>query len=86
MSFGLLFRYRGGQRPDLGIRPDGPDEPPFDAPRVDEAAREGIAAHTLLKRIGDPEDIAKAVHFLIADAGYVTGETINVDGGRHVAI
>ena len=52
----------------------------------DEAAREGIAAHTLLKRIGDPEDIAKAVHFLIADAGYVTGETINVDGGRHVAI
>jgi len=26
------------------------------------------------------------VHFLLADAEYVTGETINVDGGRHVAL
>jgi hypothetical protein len=26
------------------------------------------------------------VHFLLADATYVTGETINVDGGRHIAI
>jgi hypothetical protein len=26
------------------------------------------------------------VHFLLADATYVTGDTINVDGGRHVAV
>jgi NAD(P)-dependent dehydrogenase (short-subunit alcohol dehydrogenase family) len=26
------------------------------------------------------------VHFLIAEAPYVTGETINVDGGRHIAM
>jgi NAD(P)-dependent dehydrogenase (short-subunit alcohol dehydrogenase family) len=26
------------------------------------------------------------VHFLLAEATYVTGETINVDGGRHVAL
>jgi len=26
------------------------------------------------------------VHFLLADATYVTGETINVDGGRHIAV
>jgi NAD(P)-dependent dehydrogenase (short-subunit alcohol dehydrogenase family) len=26
------------------------------------------------------------VHFLLADATYVTGETIRVDGGRHIAI
>ena len=34
----------------------------------------------------DMEDIAKAVYFLLSEATYVTGETINVDGGRHVAL
>ncbi|MCX7897522.1 MAG: pteridine reductase [Rhodocyclaceae bacterium] len=44
--------------------------------------RHAIIEHTLLKRIGSPKDIAKAVRFLIFDAPYVTGQTINVDGGR----
>jgi hypothetical protein len=26
------------------------------------------------------------VHFLLYEAPYVTGETINVDGGRHMAL
>ena len=52
----------------------------------DELSRQRIISHTLLRREGSPDDIAKAVHYLIADAGYVTGETIHVDGGRHVAI
>jgi pteridine reductase len=52
----------------------------------DELARQRIVSHTPLRREGTPEDIAKAVHFLLADAPYVTGETIAVDGGRHVAI
>ena len=43
-------------------------------------------SHTPLKREGTPEDIAKAVYFLLAEATYVTGETVNVDGGRHVAL
>ena len=38
------------------------------------------------KREGTPDDIARAVHFLLADADYITGETINVDGGRNMAI
>jgi len=58
-----------------------PDDDAFD-----EVSRQRIISHTLLKREGTPDDIAKVVHFLLADAGYVTGETINVDGGRHVAI
>ena len=58
-----------------------PDEQQFD-----ELARQRIISHTPLRREGVPEDVAKAVHFLLADASYVTGETINVDGGRHVAI
>ena len=38
---------------------------------------------TPLKRSGTPEDVAKAMLFLL-DSEYVTGETIVVDGGRHV--
>jgi pteridine reductase len=58
-----------------------PDDDTFD-----ELSRQRIISHTPLKREGTPEDIAKAVHFLLAEATYVTGETINVDGGRHVAL
>ncbi|MBI5861861.1 MAG: pteridine reductase [Rhodocyclales bacterium] len=46
------------------------------------AQREAIVAHTLLARVGEPADIARAVKFLIFDAPYVTGQVINVDGGR----
>jgi pteridine reductase len=58
-----------------------PDDEAFD-----EVSRQRIISHTLLKREGTPDDIAKAVYFLLAEATYVTGETINVDGGRHIAI
>lgn len=34
-----------------------------------------------LKRLGEPEDIAKTVKFLAADADYITGQVIEVDGG-----
>lgn len=37
--------------------------------------------HTLLARLGNPEDIAETMLFLAAGAGYITGETIVVDGG-----
>jgi len=58
-----------------------PDDDTFD-----ELSRQRIISHTPLKREGTPEDVARAVHFLLAEATYVTGETINVDGGRHVAL
>lgn len=37
-----------------------------------------------LGRKGDPEDVAAAVLFLVQN-DYVTGQTINVDGGRNIA-
>ena len=46
-----------------------------------DAAR--LAGTTPLKRIGSPDDVVQAVLYLI-DAEYVTGETLIVDGGRHV--
>lgn len=51
---------------------------------MDEEQRRRIVAHTLLKREGEPDDIARTVAFLIQDAPYVTGQIIAVDGGRSV--
>jgi pteridine reductase len=46
------------------------------------AERTAIIDHTLLKCVGTPADIARTVKFLVFDAPYVTGQVINVDGGR----
>ena len=43
---------------------------------------EEMAAGIPLKRAGQPVDVAKAVLFLVSDdAAYITGQTLNVDGG-----
>jgi pteridine reductase len=54
--------------------------------QFDELSRQRIVSATPLRREGSPDDIARAVHFLLNDAPYVTGETIAVDGGRHIAL
>jgi pteridine reductase len=51
----------------------------------DEATRRGLIAKVPLRRPGSPEEIAKTVHFLCASADYMTGQIINVDGGRSIA-
>lgn len=51
---------------------------------MDEEQRRKIVSHTLLKREGEPDDIARTVTFLIQDAPYITGQIIAVDGGRSV--
>ena len=48
------------------------------------AVREHIIDDTLLKRLGEFDDIARAVCFLAADAPYMTGQIIAVDGGRSI--
>lgn len=52
----------------------------------DELSRQRIISNTPLKREGSPEDIAGAVHFLLAEAPYVTGVTLDVDGGRGITL
>ncbi len=42
-----------------------------------------LAASTPLRRLGSPQDVTQAVLFLL-DSDYITGETIIVDGGRHI--
>ena len=66
-----------------GISP-GPILWPEEGEWMDESSRQHIVGRTLLKRTGEPDDIAKAVSFLIADAPYITGQIIAVDGGRSV--
>jgi len=47
-----------------------------DLPNIDEYLK-AIA----LRRLGEAEDIAKAVKFLALDADYITGQALEVDGG-----
>lgn len=44
---------------------------------------ERIVDTTPLRRLGDPQDVVDAMLYLLK-ANYVTGETIIVDGGRHI--
>ena len=60
----------------------GPVMWPEDNPQFDEVYRQRVISQTLLKRIGEPNDVAKAVRFLIQDAPFITGQVIAVDGGR----
>jgi pteridine reductase len=48
--------------------------------------RKDIIERTLLKRVGEPDDIARAVEYLVSGAPYVTGQIIAVDGGRGIAL
>ena len=53
---------------------------------VREAAGEEVLGKILLKRYGNPEDVARAVLFLASeDAAYITGVTLPVDGGFKMA-
>lgn len=54
--------------------------------KVPEKVMERIVGQIPMGRIGEPEDIARAVVFLAADeASFITGETLNVNGGHYMA-
>ncbi|MDP2109542.1 MAG: pteridine reductase [Thiobacillus sp.] len=64
-----------------GIAP-GPIMWPEGDSNFDEVSRQRIISHTMLKRAGDPHDIALAVRFFAMDTYFVTGQILAVDGGR----
>jgi 3-oxoacyl-[acyl-carrier protein] reductase len=52
---------------------------------LSEPQRDSLTGQIPLARLGSPEDIAAAVAFLAsAEASYITGETLNVNGGMHM--
>jgi len=51
---------------------------------VPEKVRESIIAQIPTGRLGEPEEIARAVLFLVGDdAGFINGSTITANGGQH---
>ena len=52
--------------------------------KVPEQVRSQILARIPMGRFATPEEIAKAVLFLAADADYITGQQINVNGGVYM--
>ena len=50
--------------------------------KLNESQKEQISKNIPMSKMGSPIDIAHAVSFLASDkASYITGETINVNGG-----
>ena len=63
-----------------GINP-GTIDTEFAGPQT-ERGREFVFARALIKRLGQPADIARAVSFLLSDdASFITGTMLSVDGG-----
>lgn len=73
--------------PDIrvnGVAP-GPVLWPEGSNTLSEADKQMIIARTALGKGGSPEDIAKAVLFFTQDAKFITGQILNVDGGRSLS-
>ena len=50
----------------------------------DDPTRRRLTAKIPLKRGGTPEDVASAVHYLLAEGDFVTGTILTLDGGRYL--
>ena len=70
--------------PDVRVNGIAPGPVMWPEAEMDPALRARIIDRTALKRIGRPEDIARAALFFVRDAPYVTGQILPVDGGRTV--
>jgi acetoacetyl-CoA reductase len=51
---------------------------------IPEKAKEAILKRIPLGRVGTPQDVAKGVRYLILDGDYITGQTLNINGGIYM--
>jgi pteridine reductase len=84
---GLVMLTRSLARelgPDIRVNGIAPGPVLWPERPVEEALKREIVEKTALKRHGTPDDIARTAFFLAADAPYITGQIIAVDGGRSI--
>ena len=84
---GLTQALAGDLAPEIRVNAvaPGPIQWPDDG-QISPEERARILDHVPLKREGGVAQIAEAVKYLVCDANFVTGQTINVDGGRSIAL
>jgi pteridine reductase len=70
--------------PEVRVNAVAPGAVMWPASGMDEMSKQRLISRTPLKRLGEAEDVARAVLFLVRDATYMTGQVIAVDGGRMV--
>ncbi|ASN53019.1 SDR family NAD(P)-dependent oxidoreductase [Sinomonas sp. R1AF57] len=80
-----VARELGQQGITVNVISPGPIDTDIMGGTLTEERKERMAADGVLPRIGSPRDIAAAINYLISeDAGFVTGQTLNVDGGLYM--
>ncbi len=52
--------------------------------KVPDNVKESILKRIPLGRTGSPQEVARAVRYLIVDGGYITGQTLNINGGIYM--
>jgi 3-oxoacyl-[acyl-carrier protein] reductase len=76
---------RGLARKLAPVRVNAVSPGAIDTGGMTEEEKKGFIEKILIKRVGQPIDIARAIIFLASDeASYITGETIQVDGGNRL--
>lgn len=84
---GLVMLTRSLARelgPEIRVNGIAPGPVMWPESGADEELRARIIGRTQLKRMGTPQDIALAARYFAADAPFVTGQILAVDGGRSV--
>lgn len=81
-----LTRSSAVEYAQRGVRINAVAPGPIDAPSATDLpaeVRAGLAAKTAMNRMGNVEEVAAAVHFLLSDeASFVTGSVYEINGGQ----
>ncbi len=70
--------------PDIRVNAIAPGPVLWPEGGIDEQLQDEIVGKTALKRAGSPDDIARAAYYFAAEAPYVTGQILAIDGGRSI--
>lgn len=84
---GLVMLTRSLARelgPEIRVNAIAPGPVLWPEDGADQKLKDEILSRTALKRMGSPEDVARAALFFVKDAPYITGQILAVDGGRSI--